>query len=448
MRFLKGLLKVLLTIFIVLLIAAIFLLTPVNREPLTEQDYYKETIENLSTLKLEESEGTFWSAGWASENITPEEPVELVGFRPRGEYEFVLDSSFVKSIIVSNGQQKVAFLAYPFMIIHPYLSKEILATIQSEKLSIDHFYFTASHTHSGFGGHMKGLLSDIMYGGFDSATVQRIAIKTVLALKNSLAAMDTAQLLYKKSITANLVRNRFIHDDPVDSFVRQLHFIKKSGEKAILFSYSAHATTLSSRFMGLSGDYPHFLEMELEKKDSFQMAMYMAGAVGSHSPIIPDKNENTTENYAIDLYKEVNKNNSHTVEIDSTLMKIAELQVQLGEPQFRVTDNYRFKPWLFDKIIGPSTPKMDIVQLGNLLFISSAAELSGVFYEDWEKLANQNGMELMFTTFNGDYIGYVPPDKYYHKHYRETRELNWYGPYSGEYFDTLTMMAIKKAAND
>ena len=439
----RKLFKIILGLTLSITILSLIFLTSVDWEPLEGKLYYKKTMERVGDLQFEESAGETWLAGWDVQNITPKEPTVLVGYKPRGNYEMVLDSSFVKTLVIGNGYQKIVFIGYPFMIIHPKLSKTIREKIHESEIPVDHIYFTASHTHSGYGGHMKGLVSDILYGGYDPEIVENIIKGTITSVRNSISTMDTVQLTYRKSNTVEKVRNRFVGTDPVDPFIRRLQIQKSNGHLAVLFTYSAHATTLSSSYMGLSGDYPHYLEKEFEKE--FDWALYAAGAVGSHSPIITKKSIQTTKDYASSLYDEAKQN---VIELADTtvFLKMASLSISMREPHFRVTDNYRLKPWVFNAVIGPSSPFFDVVRIGNLLFISSSGEVSGVFYEAWEQLANNHGMELMITTFNGEYIGYIPPDKYYDRHYRETRELNWYGPYNGQYFDELIKKLIVKAA--
>ena len=70
-------------------------------------------------------------------------------------------------------------------------------------------------------------------------------------------------------------------------------------------------------------------------------------------------------------------------------------------------------------------------------YSSSSGEVSGVFMKDWEALAKRRGLNLMVTTFNGGYIGYITPDEYYDYDYHEARGMNWYGPYNGAYFNEL-----------
>ena len=103
----------------VIVFLALATLTRVDRMDYQEMDYYHDTMAHLDTLTIQSSEGTTWTAGWSSVNATPDRPAKLVGYRPRGKYLYVQDSSFVKTLIIGNGKSNVAFLNYELMIIHP-----------------------------------------------------------------------------------------------------------------------------------------------------------------------------------------------------------------------------------------------------------------------------------------------------------------------------------------
>ena len=53
---------------------------------------------------------------------------------------------------------------------------------------------------------------------------------------------------------------------------------------------------------------------------------------------------------------------------------------------------------------------------------------------------------VMVTSFNGSYIGYVTPEKYYNLKKYETRDMNFFGPYTGTYFQELLKLIILKAS--
>jgi hypothetical protein len=79
--------------------------------------------------------------------------------------------------------------------------------------------------------------------------------------------------------------------------------------------------------------------------------------------------------------------------------------------------------------------------------IASSGEISGVFYEKWEALAAEKNLNLIITTFNGGYIGYITPDELYDEHFHEVRETNWFGPGNGEYFDAMIQKIIEKTGS-
>ena len=122
--------KVLLGIFLFLLLVAIFTLTRVDRSPIENQDFYQNTLQSLQDLPIESTQGDFWLAGWGKANMTPDQPIDLVGYAPRGAYDFVQDSSFVKSIVLSNGKSSIAWLNLELLIVHPYLAKSIESAVK------------------------------------------------------------------------------------------------------------------------------------------------------------------------------------------------------------------------------------------------------------------------------------------------------------------------------
>jgi len=436
--------KVLSWTFVVLMVIGLFVLTTVDRSAIQDQPFYKETLERLDQSTFSKSQGETWIAGWSSVNMTPGEPVDLVGYAPRGKYEFVQDSSYVKALALSNGKSRVAWLNYELLIVHPQLATQVQEAIKKAELPLDQVIFTATHTHSGMGGYMPGPMGEIVFGGYDPSIVGLMVSRSISALQNAISTQDTVSITYRKSDAGDLVANRFVKDGPTDPFVRQLIFTKKSGKKAIFLTYSAHATTMSTKFMGLSGDYPFYLTKELEK-DGFDFALYAAGTVGSHRPLRPGNTPEMVKLYAHQLDSTLNLRMTYFADVKIQQIKTGYLPISLRAPHLRVSDNLRLRPWLFNYLLGDTNAHLDITQIGNTLMIASSGELSGVFYEKWEKLAQSKGLNLIITTFNGGYIGYITPDELYDENFHEVREMNWYGPGNGTYFDELILAIIEKA---
>lgn len=437
-------LRILAWTFGVIVVIALATITTVDRSPVESQDFYRETFERLENTPWQGSEGDFWLAGWAKANVTPERPVDLVGYSPRGPYEFVEDSSFVKAITLSNGKTRIAWLNFELLIVHPALAKAVEKGINEAGIATDQLIFTATHTHSGMGGFMPGPLGEMAFGGYDQHVVDLLVEKSISALQASITSLDTVSLSYRKIDAGKYVANRFIKDGPFDPFVRQLIFTKKDGKKATFFTYSAHATCLSSKFMGLSGDYPKLLNQAMEERE-YEFAVFAAGTVGSHRPIAPGNTPDKVKQYAASLDSAIWLRMTQFSTLKNPRITHSRLELSLRAPHLRISDNLRIRPWLFNYLLGETNPHLDITKIGNLLLISSSGELSGVFYEEWDKLAKDNNLQLIITTFNGGYIGYITPDELYDEHFHEVREMNWYGPGNGSYFDKLIRRSIEMA---
>ncbi|MFD2200035.1 neutral/alkaline non-lysosomal ceramidase N-terminal domain-containing protein [Shivajiella indica] len=418
-------------------------LTKIDRRPYQEMDYYLESMNRLDTLNIKQSNGEFWLAGWSKINSTPSKPANLVGYKPRGKYQFVQDSSFIRSIVISNGKAQVAFLNYELMIVHPFLYQKIKERIKQERLPIDHVYFTATHTHSGIGGYMPGILGKIAFGGYDKQVVSMLEEKSIQVLRQSLQRKDTVNIQFNKISTDSLVANRLIANDPIDPYVRQLIFQKKNEEKASILTYSAHSTIISSKFMGLSGDYPHYLS-EIMESEEYELALFAAGTVGSHKPIAGGKEPEHAKEYAKNLYQFFQNTENSLPDIKEHNLEFADFPLALRKAHLKLGKNVRVRPWVFNNLFGETNAHFDLILLGNTLIISSSGEISGVFMESWEKYANQQGLNLIITCFNGGYIGYITPDEYYDEPLYEAREMNWFGPYNGAYFDEIIRRLIEK----
>lgn len=440
---LKKALQITLGAFLVFVLLGLVLFTTVDRSPIASGDFYRETLDRLENTPWQGSEGDFWLAGWAEANVTPDHPAELVGYAPRGPYEFVQDSSYVKALSLSNGKTRIAWLNFELLIVHPELAKAVENGIKAAELDVDQLIFTATHTHSGMGGYMPGPLGEGLFGGYDQGVVDLLVNKSIAALRAAISSKDTISLSFRKIDAGKFVANRFIKDGPIDPFVRQLVLTRNDGKTASFYTYSAHATCLNSKFMGLSGDYPKYLNQALEA-DRYDFALFAAGTVGSHRPLAPGNTPEKVKEYALALDSTLQR----TVPVDtlkSSRIAYSRVDLSLRSPHLRISDNLRIRPWLFNYLMGETNPHLDITQLGSLLMISSSGELSGVFYEEWENLAKENSLQLIITTFNGGYIGYITPDELYDEHFHEVREMNWYGPGNGSYFDKLIRRTIQKA---
>ncbi|KEO73043.1 neutral/alkaline non-lysosomal ceramidase N-terminal domain-containing protein [Anditalea andensis] len=438
-------LKIIAWVLGIFLLFILAVLAPIDNSDFREKEYYKTTVESITDLQLQGASTDLWIAGWSTSNITPDQPVSLVGYRPRGDYEFVQDSSYVKSLLIGNSRHTVAILNYELLIIHPYMAGRIKEAISKEGLPIDQVIFTATHTHSGLGGYIPGIMGKVAFGGYDEKIMSLFTRQTVSGLKQALANMDTVSITYHKTAVPAGVANRLIENGPKDPYIRQLILETKANRKATLYTYSAHATGLHSQYMGLSGDYPFYLNKALKEK-GYEFSLFASGAVGSQRPVVDGREIKDIQEYAYHLENSLTETLPEHIDTLAGSLHFGSVKMELPSPHYRISDHIRLRPWIFHWLFGDTGGHIDLLLLGNTLFLTSSGEVSGEFYKTWDDLADSLDLNLIITTFNGGYIGYVTPDNYYHMKHHEVRDTHWFGPQVGRYNQEIINLMIVKAS--
>jgi neutral ceramidase len=67
-------------------------------------------------------------------------------------------------------------------------------------------------------------------------------------------------------------------------------------------------------------------------------------------------------------------------------------------------------------------------RFGNCAWLSTPCDYSAELALDLKAVALARGVDAVVTSFNGDYIGYVIPERHYHRDGYEPRVMNFYGP--------------------
>jgi hypothetical protein len=62
------------------------------------------------------------------------------------------------------------------------------------------------------------------------------------------------------------------------------------------------------------------------------------------------------------------------------------------------------------------------------------------------KTAQNQHLNLIVTSFDGSYVGYITEDNHYDLNSYETRVMNWYGPQNGQYFQEMINSILTKNA--
>jgi hypothetical protein len=275
------------------------------------------------------------------------------------------------------------------------------------------------------------------------------ADRIVTAVRQAVADLQPAALGQGSFMAPEFVRNRLVGQsgrvDPEFSF---LLVKQESGKSAVLGTYAAHATVLSGDCLELSADYPGAWQRAVEEATG-GVAVFLAGSVGSHSPNPPAKGFAGVEAMGHALAQKLIAQLPQVTLTNSILFASFGLQVIVPPPNVRLTDGIRLRPWLARQLVPlRNSAFLQGLRLGDTLWFSTPCDFSGELALDIKDRLHRRGLNAVITSFNGDYIGYVIPLKYYHLDGYEPRTMSFFGPNVPDLFeDLIGQMALRMAGD-
>jgi neutral ceramidase len=441
MRFIKILLKILGSVVLLLVLILATMVTTMDHTPYKEMPYYGQWKKIIGGVKLDTagSSGQL-RAGWAKVNITPSSPTPTAGYgNRRGKlYTSVHDSVYVRAMVIDNGVTKVAIVAADLLIIPPTVIKALQSRLTDKEIPFEQVFFGATHSHNSVGGWGTGISSLFFSGKFEQGTVDRLADAFYTAIVEAKKRVEPVKLTYMESIDRVDIRNRLVGEEGViDPEIRSAAFVTSKGEKAILSSFAAHSTVLNSKNIVLSRDYPGMLVDSLEK-GRYNFAMYMAGAVGSMGPIEKGSDDfDEVKNQAYGVQRALLDSSAIKQDSKDAILEAITLPLPLREPSPRLTMKLVLRSWAFKKAFGEYPVFVKALRVGNILMVGMPCDFSGELVAELDAYAKAKGLNLMVTSFNGGYIGYITNDKYFDRDLYETKTMSWYGPYNGAYLQEV-----------
>jgi len=402
--------------------------------------------DEINALKSPAKSTSAFQIGYAKVNLTPSFPVATAGYgKRRGkEIEGIRDSVYVRAMIIHNGSQRIAIVSADLLIIPPTVTALLEQELPSIGFSLDNTYLGTTHSHNSIGNWGEGATT-FLYGSYQNEVVRFITDKIKDSMVAASQSVKPATLKTGVIPVPHAVRNRLIKDGPVDSLLRVIEIHQSDSTKQVLLSYTAHATCLSSRDLRLSRDYPGALVDAIEAQ-GYSFAMFMAGAVGSHACRIP-KGEDCIDWMASEVSSYFLTHAQELKVVHDSSVAFYRVPLQLTEPQPKLTASLRLRAWLFRYAFGEYPVYLNALRLGNVVMVGTPCDYSGEFNRHLDQYAAQYGLTMIITSFNGGYIGYVTPDKYFDENHYETRLMNWYGYGNGDYVTSCIERLIDHAGS-
>ena len=406
----------------------------VDRTPARELPSYREMMSRLDSVDVEfQNMNGGFSVGFAKSNITPAEPVATAGYGKRKgrPYKMVHDSIYVRAMVIDNGRQRVAIVAADLLIMPPTVTAVLDEKLNAIGFSLDNTYLSATHSHNSIGHWGEGA-TRLIYGAYEGEVVDLIANGIVSSIQKATQNQLPSTLKTGAIAIPQAVENRLMDGGEEDPYFRIIEVLRRDSSKLVLTSYAAHATCLSQGTIELSRDYPGMLVDELES-GGYEFAMFLAGAVGSHRGSAP-MNDWDCMAWMADQISGLFFEQRHILkEMADSVLVMKRVPLELGDPQVKISRDFKLRPWLFRAAFGEYDAFLTVLRIGDVVLLGAPCDFSGEFNDSLDSLATRMGHQAMVTSFNGGYIGYATPGRYYDIDHYETRLMNWYAPGTGDY---------------
>jgi len=446
-------------------IALLLCLDGVDYRPYLREPYYTETAARLRAHEATNSiaRGEL-AAGFGRALLTPtvnapsDDPAKgqfrslpLAGYGNRHGKPAtgVHDDLYIKAVALRVGNRLGVMLGADALIIPPEVTEAAMRRIESElKLSREQIYLSATHTHCSLGGWGEGFVAEAFAGGFQPGSRVWFADRIVSAVRDAITDLKPASFGHGQFAAPDFVRNRLVGElgkvDPEFSFA----VLKQNeGKLAVLGSYAAHATVLGGDMMEFSADYPGCWQRAVEQATG-GTAVFLAGGIGSHSPVTGGKGFAGAERMGQALARALLEQLPQTPLTNSITFGILGLDLTLPPLNVRVSDGIRLRPWLAQRLM--PVKKQSFIQafrLDDSVWVSTPCDFSGELALGIKDFLRARGSHAVITSFNGDYIGYVILPRYYHLNGYEPRTMSFFGPNVPDYFDELIRTMALSLAN-
>ena len=412
-------------------------IAPVDRDPmesLSSYDSMMGRIDSIDIRVLPPREG--FSVGFGKVNITPAQPLATAGYgKRRGKpYHVVHDSIYVRSLVIGNGTTRVAIVSADLLIMPPTVTRLLEGKLARAGFSLENTYLGATHSHNSIGHWGEGV-TRFLYGAYEDSVSVFIADAIVESIRQ--ASMNLLPSTLKSGAIAipQAVENRLIDNGPEDPFLRVLEVHRSDSSRLVMMTYAAHATCLSQGTLALSRDYPGVLVDDLEAK-GYDFAMFMAGGVGSHKGSAPADDWGCMAWMAEQISADFLRQRQTLTVVSDTTLVMARVPLELSDPQVKISRDWKVRAWLFRSAFGEYDAFLTVLRIGDMVMMGTPCDFSGEFNAPLDSMASREDLQVIVTSFNGGYIGYLTPGKYYDTAHYETRLMNWYARGTGDYVAT------------
>jgi len=440
-----------LSIVAILFLIFFFGTSSVETTPYFEADYYQKTLARLDSIKAVSttSKGEPIQAGFAKVSITPglnnaednyaegkfiHVPLAGFGGREGKPATGIHDSIFVKAAALKIGNETVIFVGADLLIMPPNVVDSVTILLSKKGIQREQVFYSATHTHSSVGAWGTGYVGELFAGKENPAIEKWLVLRISEVVLSAVEDLRPARIGTGNFSVGGYTKNRLIGKSGNKNNDFSFITLEQIGhKKAIIGSYSAHATTLGDDNFDVSADYPGYWSRKIEET-SADYALFFAGSVGSQSPVGEGKAFERAKFIGEALADSLNTYLPDAVMKDTVTFSSLSLKMQLPEYNIRITTKRNLATSLTKKMLPLSeNAYLQAVRIGNMIWITTPCDFSGEYALQLKNSLAAYGFQANVTSFNGSYVGYIVPGRYFYLDEYEPKLMGWFGPNMGEY---------------
>lgn len=355
-----------------------------------------------------------FQAGAARSDITPPVGLPMWGYGDRHDKpsEGVLDALYADAVVLSAGGKRLAVVGLDLGRAPTRKSFEAIRRRILEEAKVEQIFLVGSHTHHG---------PVLEIGDFSPATAaycRTLEDKIVSVVRSAADRLAPARLATART-TVDFNRNRHskLANPPVDRDLLVLRLVDAKDQTiATLVNFAAHPTSLPSKLMKYSADYPGSLK-ETVRNELGGECIFLQGACGDLST---DRRGQDHRAYganigkkAIEIIRAVAANPvaKPAIATREERFRFEPLRMSLGSPLVRAV----YAKWMFRDLVeayakeyeGGAKPILTAALVNNEIGIVG---VSGEFFANHAiRLKERSRLQtLLFLGYCNDYQQYFP----------------------------------------
>lgn len=229
-------------------------------------------------------------AAFARREITPQKPVQLVGY-PHVERisTGVHDPLYASAVVLRNGASAVAVVSFDLIFVEPDWTRKCREEItRTTGIPAENILLHATHTHSGpVTLDFLSFKADLVVPPPDQEYLQSVREQAVAAVTEAWNNLQPCEAAWTTADVKGLAGGNRIDANGAEDPEAGLLIVRRRDDHApvaILSVYSMHPTVLHEDSKLISGDFIAYARQEIEKAFPGAGAVYLNGTAGNQSP--------------------------------------------------------------------------------------------------------------------------------------------------------------------